>query len=178
MSRSRAVLYFMAVGAATFARESSARADDRGSAEKKPPFVIGTQPVWYLMGGVTTGATVAAADRGGFVGGEASVVRLSRGGRFFGFYGDGYYAFGVDRSYTTTGVELGYKFLGVDGGGAARIGSGRVEWGATGRLFLTLGIVSVYGRYAIFPDPLLQGNEHVIQVGALVKVPFAIWGLE
>ena len=150
--------------------------DHVDSSSEKPPFTIGAKPTWYLMSGVTTGGTVAAHDRGGFVGGEASIVRLSRGGKFFGCYGDGYYDFGIERSYATTGVELGYKVFGIDGGGASRIGSGRVEWGATGRLFLTVGIISLYGRYAIFPDPIIQGNEHIVQIGALVKIPFAIWG--
>jgi hypothetical protein len=150
--------------------------DDHGSPGKMPAFTIGSKPSWFLMAGVTTGGTVAAHDRGGFVGGEASVVRLSNAGRFFGFYGDGYYDFGIDRTYTTTGLELGYKFFGADGGVAARVGSGRIEAGATGRLFLTIGIVSIYGRYAIFPDPIVAGNEQVVQIGALVKVPFKIWG--
>ena len=168
----------VAVGLVLLGVAPNAHAEDAPKAEKTPAFTIGAKPVWYLMGGVTTGATVAASDRGGFVGGEASIVRLSRGGRFFGFYSDGYYDFGIDRTYTTTGLELGYKYFGIDGGGAARIGTGRVEWGATGRLFVTVGIVSIYGRYALFPDPLVQRNEHVIQVGALVKVPLGIWGLE
>jgi hypothetical protein len=173
--------------ASAFANAREARADDSrienkpaedhvSAVEQKSPFTIGTKPVWYLMSGVTTGGTIAAHDRGGYVGGEASIVRLSNAGRFFGFYGDGYYDFGIERSYATTGVELGYKFLGIDGGGASRIGSGRVEWGATGRLFLTVGVISIYGRYAIFPDPIIQGNEHIVQIGALVKIPFAIWG--
>jgi hypothetical protein len=119
-----------------------------------------------MMAGATGGATVTS-ERGGYLGGELSLVRL-RDARFFGFYADGYYDFGISRTYTTGGVELGYKFFGIDGGGAARFGGDRVEPGVTGRLFLTLGILSLYGRYAFFDA---DTNEHVVQVGALLKAP-------
>jgi hypothetical protein len=101
-----------------------------------------------------------------------------REGRFVGVYGDGYHDFGAHRTYATTGVELGYRFLGVDGGGAVRLGGDRAEWGPTGRLFLTLGIVSLYGRYAYFPEALGAKNDHVVQIGCLVKLPFHVWGVK
>ncbi|MBX3220632.1 MAG: hypothetical protein KF795_08945 [Labilithrix sp.] len=147
-------------------------------AAEEQPFAIGPKSVWYLLGGVTTGGTLLAKDRGGYVGGEASLVRLGRAGRFFGFYGDGYYDFGAKRTYTTAGFELGYKLIGIDGGAAARLGGDRPEWGPTGRLFIGVGILSAYGRYAYFIDALGANNAHVVQVGALVKVPMKVWGLE
>ena len=145
------------------------------AADETPSHTIGAQPIWYLMGGVTGGGTLVANDRGGYLGGELSVVRM-RDARFFGLYGDGYYDFGAKRTYTTGGIELGYKMFGLDGGAAARIGGDRVEWGPTGRLFLSVGVLSIYGRYAYFPDPLRSGDDHVVQVGALLKLPFAVWG--
>lgn len=149
-----------------------------GRAEEAKPFTIGPTSAWYLMAGVTTGGTMVARDRGGYVGGEASLVRLGRGGRFFGFYGDGYHDIGAARTYATTGIELGYKFIGIDGGAAARFGADRPEWGLTGRLFAGIGILSVYGRYAHFIEALGSHNEHVVQVGALVKIPIKVWGME
>ena len=147
-------------------------------AEDPPPFTIGAKPAWYLLAGVTTGATTVAHDRGGYVGGEASLVRLGAAGRYFGFYGDGYHDIGAARTYATLGPELGYKIVGIDLGGATRLGGARAEWGATGRLFLSVGVVSVYGRYAYFIDSLGHDNEHVVQIGALVKIPFKIWGVQ
>jgi hypothetical protein len=147
------------------------------AADKPRAFTLGTQPAWYFLGGVTTGGTVVAHDRGGYVGGEASLVRLSRNGRFLGFYGDGYYDVGAGRTYATSGLEGGYKLIGVDGGLASRFGGDRPEWGATGRLFVSLGVVSFYGRYAYFADALGHSDEHVVQIGALVKLPFVVWGL-
>lgn len=150
-------------------------ASSEARADETPAFTIGSRPAWYLTGGVTSGGTLVAKDGGGYLGGELSLIRL-REGRFFGFYGDGYYDFGINRTYTTAGLELGYKLIGIDGGGAARLGGDRVEWGATGRLFFTLGILSVYGRYAYFVDPLRAGNDHVVQIGGLLKLPLAAWG--
>ena len=140
-----------------------------------PPFTIGSKPGWFVDGGVTTGGTVVTRERGGYVGGELSIVRLHEG-RFAGLYGDGYYDVGAGRTYATSGIELGYKFLGLDGGAAARIGGERVEWGPTGRLFVTVGILSLYVRYAYFADSLVAANEQVVQIGGLFKLPLAAWG--
>ena len=45
------------------------------SADDKP-FTIGPRPAWILLGGVTTGGTIALADRGAFVGGGLALARL------------------------------------------------------------------------------------------------------
>lgn len=148
------------------------------AAEEQQPFSIGTKPAWYVLAGVTTGASLVATDRGGYVGGELSVARLGQGGRYVGLYGDGYHDIGAGRTYATLGPEIGWKFLGIDAGAASRFGARRPEWGATGRLFLSVGVVTVYGRYAYFVDSLGRDNDHVVQVGALVKIPIKIWGLE
>jgi hypothetical protein len=71
----------IAAGLAVSLAPSVAHADD-------PPFTIGSRPAWILLGGVTTGGTVALADRGAFVGGELSLARL-REASFVGLYADG-----------------------------------------------------------------------------------------
>jgi hypothetical protein len=156
------------VATAFFLFAATAHAEDA-------PFTIGSKPGWFVAGGVTTGGTVVTHERGGYVGGELSAVRLHEG-RFVGLYGDGYYDVGAGRTYATSGIELGYKFLGFDGGAAARIGGERVEWGPTGRLFVTVGILSLYVRYAYFADSLVAANEQVVQIGGLFKLPLAAWG--
>jgi hypothetical protein len=171
--RIRCALAASIVGVATFGAERVAQAE-----ETTPAFTIGARPIWYLLGGVTGGLTTVAHDRGGFVGGELSAARLSHGGRWIGAYGDGYYDFGAQRGYVTLGPELGYKMFGVDAGGAARLGGDRVELGPTGRLFVTLGVLSIYGRYAYFADALGSGDKNVVQIGALLKMPLAVWGLQ
>lgn len=144
-----------------------ARADD------DPPFVIGAQPAWILLGGVTTGGTIALADRGALVGGELSIARLSNS-NVVGAYADAYYDWGVDGAYITSGIELGHKFVSVDGGAALRFTDGELDVGATGRLSLGLGVFSLFGRYAYFTDTM--SNEHVIQIGVLLKLPLKTFG--
>ncbi len=145
----------------------TARADD------DPPFIIGSQPAWILLVGVTTGGTIALADRGALVGGELSLARLSNG-NVFGFYADGYYDWGVDGVYATGGIELAKKFVSIDGGAALRFANGDRDLGVTGRLSLGLGVFSLYGRYMYFTDTM--SNEHVIQIGVLLKMPLKTFG--
>jgi hypothetical protein len=142
-------------------------------ADDDPPFVIGSQPAWILLGGVTTGGTIALADRGALVGGELSLARLSNG-NVFGFYADGYYDWGVDGAYVTGGIELAKKFVSIDGGAALRFADGDRDLGVTGRLSLGLGVFSLYGRYMYFTDTM--SNEHVIQIGVLLKMPLKTFG--
>lgn len=148
---------------------SSARADDALA-----PFTIGSKPGWFFTGGVTAGGTAVAHARGGFVGGELSIVRL-REARFIGAYADAYYDVGARSTYATTGIELGYKFVGVDGGFASRFGP-ESDLGPTARLFFTVGILSVYARYVYLVDPSRGGGESVLQLGGLFKLPFGAWG--
>ena len=141
-------------------------------ADDDPPFTIGPQPVWFLLGGVTSGGTVALADRGAFVGGELSLARV-RNAKHIGIYADGYYDWGVNGTYVTGGLEAGYKLVGVDAGGAMRFAGGDNQLGVTGRLSVGLGIFNIYVRYAFFDA---MTDEHVLQVGASFKLPFATLG--
>lgn len=165
--RARALLFAAAAAALV---PASAHAD-----EQKPAFQIGSKPAWYVMGGVTTGGTIVAQDRGWYVGGELSLVRL-REKRFFGFYGDGYYDFGAKRTHVNGGIELGKGFLGIDAALATRIGGAHVEFGPTGRLFITTTLLTIYGRYIYFADSIIARDEHVVQIGGSFKLPFAAWG--
>ena len=125
-----------------------------------------------MLGGVTTGGTVALADRGALFGGELSVVRL-REGNYFGFYGDGYYDWGADGTYVTGGLEAGHKFFGIDAGAALRHAGGENQKGVAGRVSIGMGVFSIYVRFAHF-DAMTSDN--VLQVGALIKLPFATIG--
>jgi hypothetical protein len=143
------------------ALQSAARADD-------PPFTIGGQPSWTVLGGLTAGGTVALGDRGALVGGELSIARLLDG-NFVGAYADSYYAWGSRGTYVTGGLEVGHKLVGLDGGVALRIADGNTVVGATGRVTVGLGIVGLYVRYAHFWDA--AANDNVLQVGLLLKLP-------
>jgi hypothetical protein len=143
-----------------------ASAPGRASADD-PPFTIGSRPAWFLLGGVTGGATVGLDERGGYAGAELSLVRL-REANYFGFYADSYYDFGIDGTYVTGGLELGHKFLGIDAGPALRFANGDRDVGVAARLNLSVGVFGVYVRYAYF-DAI--SDDHVIQVGGMLKLP-------
>jgi hypothetical protein len=145
-----------------------ASADRRG-------FSIGSEAAWFVLGGGTGGGTVATGDRGGFVGGELSVVRV-REARFLGLYVDAYRDFGVDGTYLTAGPELGWIrrsrtfpiAFGIDGGGALRR-TDDTAYGATGRVFVSFfGALSLYGRY-LYLDA--EDDDHVVQIGMTFKFP-------
>lgn len=151
--------------AVTVAAPRIAAADD-------PPFTIGSRPVWFLLGGVTSGGTVALADRGGYVGGELSLARVRRG-NFLGFYADAYYDWGADGTYVTGGLEVGRKFFGLDGGPALRFADGETQKGVAARVTLGLGVFGLYVRYCYFDA---MTDEHVLQVGAALKLPLMTLG--
>lgn len=130
------------------------------------PFRIGAQPAWFLLGGLSSGATIAGADRGGYVGGEVSLVRLLSG-RSLGAYADAYYDFGQDSAYAGAGLELGWKILALDGGFAARFAD-ETELGGAVRLCATVGLLSLCGRYTRYSA---DQDQDVFQVGALLKFP-------
>lgn len=130
------------------------------------PFKIGAQPAWFLLGGLSSGATVAGADRGGYVGGELSLVRLLAG-RTIGAHADAYYDFGQDSTYAGAGLELGWKILAVDGGLAARFAD-ETDLGGAVRLCATVGLFSLCGRYTRYSA---DQDRDVFQVGALLKFP-------
>ncbi len=153
--------------ATSIAAPFAASADDQ-------PFVIGSQPIWFLTGGVTTGGTVALDDKGAFVGGELSLTRL-RDRHYFGIYTDAYYDWGPNGTYLTAGPELGFLKrgilplgVGIDGGVAVRFADG-TDVGGTGRLFITLGAgFAFFGRYIHFGT---SDNEQIVSVGLTLKMP-------
>ena len=153
------VLFSTCMISAAFAQEES---DDS--------LAIGYQPAWYAMTGVTGGASFQEPGTGGYVGAEFSVVRLMQRA-WVGGYLDATWDFGPDYLMVTAGPEVGYGFAGFDGGAGLRYDGDEVQFGPQGRFLLTVGIVSLYGRYAYWPDP----DSHTIQAGAMFKLPVASW---
>lgn len=136
------------------------------------PFDFGPQPGWIMMLGPTFGGSFGSAGGGGYLGAEWSVTRLSTG-NWVGLYVDGVYDFGRGgEPMFTAGPQLGSTVLGIDGGGALRLVDLEPEFGATGRVLLSLAVVSLYGRYAYFVD----SGDHQGQVGLMIKLP--VWASE
>ncbi|HTL31892.1 MAG TPA: hypothetical protein VL326_02140 [Kofleriaceae bacterium] len=153
---------------------SVASADEAKKESGPPAFHIGPTAMWVLLGGVTTGGTVALSDKGYFVGGEVSAALL-KVDNFIGIYGDGYYDWGANGTYFTGGLELGHKFLGVDGGAAVRFDDGETRVGLAGRVSVGVGVAQIYVRYMHFPTRIGHmtiPNDDVLQVGLELKLPF------
>ncbi len=64
--------------------------------------------------------------------------------------------------------------LGLDGGLAARTGEGGFELGPQIRGLLTFGLLSLYTRYAWFPNA--DEGRDLWQFGAMFKIPLAAPG--
>lgn len=140
-------------------------------------FSIGSRPAWFVLGGLSSGATVALDRRGPYVGGELSLVRV-QGRGFVGLYADGYYDFAIDGTYLTIGPELGFVLrsrtlpisLGIDGGAGLRL-SAEDKIGVAGRAFVTVaGSLSLSVRWLHFG---LGEDDRVLQVGVTLKFPLA-----
>lgn len=156
----------LAIGAAFAGQPATAAADDGA-------FSFGSRPAWFVLGGLSTGGTVALDRRGPYVGGELSLVRVRDRG-FVGAYVDGYYDFAVDGTYLTAGPELGVIRrsrtlpigFGVDGGMAVRVADDTAI-GGTARAYVSVaGSVSLYARYLIFGT---DSDQQVVQVGVALK---------
>ena len=76
----------------------------------------------------------------------------------------------ADGTYVTGGLEVGHKFVGLDGGVAMRFAGGERQVGFTGRLTFGIGLLGLYGRYARF-DTMTNDNENVVQIGLMLKLP-------
>ena len=158
---------------------SVARADEVKTEAAPPAFHIGPTATWVMLGGLTTGGTVALADKGYFVGGELSFA-LMRVGDYMGVYGDGYYDWGTGGTYTTAGIELGHKLIGLDGGLALRFDQ-QTRVGFAARASVGVGVAQLYVRYMHFPTGVGDmpiPNDDVLQVGIELKLPLHTFASE
>lgn len=150
------------IAAATLALAPATAAADDGD----KPFAFGGLPGWTLLGGLSGGGSFGSGGGGGFLGGELSLNRLQEGA-WAGLYVDGLYDFGRSESLLSAGPQFGMAVLGVDLGGALRTRDGENDVGVVGRLMVSLGLFSLYGRYGYFID----SEDHLGQIGLLLKWP-------
>jgi hypothetical protein len=94
---------------------------------------------------------------------------------WLGLYADLLRDTGSDTTRMSVGPELGTALIGVDGGLLAEVG-GDTRWGVTVRPVLTVGLVSLYGRWGHFADDLRDPD--FFEAGLLLKVPVPLWGMK
>jgi hypothetical protein len=126
---------------------------------------------WFLPVGASVGSvTHPTGAQDAFGGAEASVVLFPVGHGFWsGLYADVIYDAASRRTRTSPGLEVGYLFLGVDGGPFFQLGDPAVRAGMEVRPMLSLGVVHLYGRWGwLWSSP---GDDHFTEVGVLLKYP-------
>ena len=179
MSRCLTMILAAAFFAFLTTPSSTAEASETAEAEdvqilEHDALIIGHESSWFLFGGVGGGGSFHSAGTGGFAGAELSTFRLKHS-RWFGAYADGQYDFQSRAFAASLGPKLGYKFLGLGSGLSAQFGEGGPIFGPHASLMLTVGVLTISGRYSYFPE----FEEQVVQVGMTIKLPLiAPWGYE
>ncbi len=135
---------------------------------------LGYESAWNLFGGISGGGSFQSAGNGGFTGANVSLFRLKHG-RWIGAFASGQYDFPARSFMALGGAEIGYKIVGIDAGLATRFDEGGPSFGPQGSALLTVGVISLFGRYIYWPE----SEEQVFQVGLTLKVPLiAPWGYD
>ncbi len=139
------------------------------------PVEVPAKVAWYLPLGFNVGAAVHQhAPLGLTLGAEISGVLLSRNWSWFGVYADALHDFGTKENRGSVGLELGYRYLGIDGGYLlVRESDGSYGHGVVVRPLATTGLVSLFGRLGY----VLTGERRAfVEVGALLKYPIDLDG--
>jgi hypothetical protein len=128
---------------------------------------------FYLPVGLSTAVSVGAGRGPGWVvGGELSFVRLDDDGFWLGVYTDLLWDVHAEAFRWGIGPELGWAFLGLDGGVVNEWRGGDHRVGTQARFVATLGVVALYARWNVFLD---RGpTEHIGEFGLLLKFPVPV----
>jgi hypothetical protein len=128
-------------------------------------------PKRFVLGGLNIGSSVGHGDDGLVLGAEISAGGLEDSGDFPSWYGgylDVVHDFATEQTRISIGPEFGIAFVGLDGGIVFQNVDDETKTGVAGRLALTIGFISIYGR-AIAVDGARFG-----EVGVLLKGPLSL----
>jgi hypothetical protein len=160
----------LVIAASAITRHASADEESMAALRGLP------RPGWYLPVGVNTGLSgIGAGSLGAIVGAEASVVNLAKYYAWYGAYADVGYITNTNALRFSVGPEIGLWFFGVDGGFLDIVENGRSRTGYTIRPLLTLGAISIYGRW---DHTFENGGVDSGQIGLLLKYPIPLEGQE
>jgi hypothetical protein len=128
---------------------------------------------WFVPVGVNVGlALLSQGAKGALLGVEGSVVHLDRSVVWWGGYADALFETNQVTGRFSIGPEVGWAFVGVDGGVVGFLHDARFDPGLAIRPMLTFGFVSLYFRGEKLFLPGQQVDDG--QVGLLVKWPFEL----
>jgi hypothetical protein len=129
----------------------------------------------YLPVGLAIGGAIhPVVDNGFLIGGEFSYARLNPDDQGFwvGGYVDALWDTGPGAFRFSTGPEIGWAFLGVDGGYIGQVSDSGYTHGVAVRPMLTLAFITLAGRYGhLFGD---VRERDFGEITVLLKIPIPI----
>jgi hypothetical protein len=130
---------------------------------------------WYLPAGISIGSGLhPELGPSLLMGAELSVARLSSSWLWYGLYAEGLYDLGTKSWRPGGGLELGYRYIGLDAGYLVSLAAGeRMRHGLSVRPMVTTGLITVYGRLGLL---VTDGTDTYGEIGALIKYPFDLDG--
>jgi hypothetical protein len=128
----------------------------------------------FLPVGVYVGsASHADSDTDLLLGLEASAVLFPVGhSNWNGVYVDVLQDFGNDSVRTSLGLEVGFGFLGLDGGALLEFSEHGTYLGYAVRPMLSFGVIHVYGRWGFLPSK--PEDDSFREIGVLLKYPIQL----
>jgi hypothetical protein len=113
-----------------------------------------------------------ATGSGGGLGAEASLAQVNEELFWFGAYVDAQYAFAAGEARVSVGPEIGFSFLGIDGGYLLAAGGEHgTQHGLVVRPLLTIGFASAYFRSGWL---LGERADWFCETGLLLKLPIEL----
>lgn len=127
---------------------------------------------FYGLAGVQGGVAVhPRLGTAGVVGAEASLTWLNVDHLWWaGLTTDAVYDFSPDHVRWAMGPHGGWGPFGVDVGAVVAFTRDGMVWGAQVRPVVTMGVLSIYGRWLQFPTTA-ETERHAGEIGMTVKMP-------
>jgi hypothetical protein len=124
----------------------------------------------YISPGLTFGGTYSFdLSTRPMLGGEVSAYYW-RDGRYIGLFAEGLYDWSRSAARITVGPELGWGFVGLDGGYLADFSAGGPHHGGSVRLFFSVGVVGLFVRYGAVRDA-----PDFVDFGLFIKAPMTVY---
>lgn len=172
----------LAVLAASAVSTASSPTRPQSATDRQPLVARWARPGLYLPVGVSAAGTYRAADgetRGLALGSEVSVVSFDQvgpPGTWLGGYADATWDLAAAAFRHGAGPQFGIAMLGLDLGYLGELCEGRYRPGFAARGLLTMGPLSLFGRYGRLYGEAGQDDEDVAEFGVLAKFPWLLSG--
>jgi hypothetical protein len=124
----------------------------------------------YISPGLAFGGTYSFdLSTRPMLGGEVSAFYW-HDGPYVGLFVEGLYDWSRSAARITVGPELGWGFVGLDGGYLADFSAGGPHHGGSVRLYFSLGVVGLFVRYGAVRDA-----PDFVDFGIFLKAPMTVY---